>query len=108
MAARPFARRRRRPPPPRPPALAPTRPRAAACSAPRSYPELPSSNYWRFNNPAAINRDPIPPAIFAIPAQCENMCQTTHLTYAERLQARADLELRKRAAAAAAAAAAAD
>jgi hypothetical protein len=32
------------------------------------------------------------------------MCQTTHLTYAERLQARADLELRKRAAAAAAAA----
>ena len=70
----------------------------------RSYPELPSSNYWRFNNPAAINRDPIPPAIFAIPAQCENMCQTTHLTYAERLQARADLELRKRAAAAAAAA----
>ena len=31
------------------------------------------------------------------------MCQTTHMTYAERLQARVDLELRKRAAAAAAA-----
>ena len=92
--------------PPRPPAPS-TRPPLAPPPSPfprRSYPELPSSNYWRFNNPAAINRDPIPPAIFAIPAQCEDMCQTTHLTYAERLQARADLELRKRAAAAAAAA----
>jgi hypothetical protein len=61
----------------------------------RSYPELPSSNYWRFNNPAAINRDPIPSSIFAIPDECDAMCQTTHLTYAERLQMRADLEMKK-------------
>lgn len=72
------------------------------CEYWEGYPELPSSNYWRFNNPAAINRKPIPPSIFAIPEQCESMCQTTHMTYAERLQARVDLELRKRAAAAAA------
>ena len=62
----------------------------------RSYPELPSSNYWRFNDPAAINRDPIPSSIFAIPDECDAMCQTTHLTYAERLQMRADLEMKKR------------
>lgn len=65
-------------------------------SARRSYPQLPSSNYWRFNNPAAISRNPIPSYIFAIPEQCDDMCQTTHLTYAERLQMRADLEMQKR------------
>ena len=61
------------------------------CEYWEGYPQLPSSNYWRFTDVEAINRDPIPAAVFAIPGDCNDMCQTTHLTLEQRLAARAEL-----------------
>ena len=63
-------------------------PRPLLCS----YPQLPSSNYWRFDDPQAMSRNPIPSSVFAIPENCEDMCQTTRMPYSERLQLRADME----------------